>query len=115
MAVHKIKQGSTELEQLTVKAGDPAVAVDLTNATTVEIVMREVGASVNYLTKACVVVSAAAGTITWDPVDAVSSGVDGFSVSGLYDFNVKVTWNDGDITYHPDDGWEKYHVQDNLE
>ena len=110
MSVHKRKQGSTELETVTIK--EQGVPLDLTNVTTVTWWQREVGASSNKVSNGTMVITDAVnGICTFDPEGAGSSGTDAFDTAVDYEVYTRLVWSDGDITRHPDEGYEIFSIE----
>jgi hypothetical protein len=85
-------------------------AINLTSATSVTFKMRLVDTTgAPEVSGACVVTSAASGTVTyeWDPGDTATPGT--------YDVEFQILWNDGTIETVPNSGYGAVIVTDDLD
>jgi hypothetical protein len=80
--------------------------LDLTNATSVKLIMKSAGALV---TGTCTIVDAVDGGIKY-----VWAGGD-TAVSGTYQVEFQVTWNDGTKQTLPNDSYDTVTVMDDLD
>lgn len=106
--------GDTEpldLENITVGNG-----ASLTNVSTSEMYLWKDEDDSKYVTGATTVtITATANTAAFDPAGAGPTGGDAFRVGddGVYRGFLKLTWNDGDTTRHPNDHQLTIHVLKN--
>lgn len=102
--------------KITIWAGDteplPLVNIaddndtSLTNVTGTEMYLWDDADDSRYVTAATTIsLTATAATATFDPAGAGPTGGDAFKVGdhGTYRGFLKLTWNDGDTTRHPND------------
>ena len=108
MATTTIKKGST-LPALTASLVDANnVAVNLTTATTVTMIMRSQSGSQPKISKVASVVSAAAGTVSysWTAQDT--------DTAGRYDVEWLVSWASGDLQRFPIQGYQSISIEEDL-
>jgi len=110
-----IKQHDTRpkyIAALKDKFGTPSVEpIDLTNATSVDFIMRAksaTDASSTGIRAEADITDAVNGivTYTWDPTDTAAVG--------SYNVEFEITWNDGGVETVPNDGYMEVEVVDDL-
>ena len=99
----KTKVGDTSTWTMTLK--EDGSAKDLTAASTVKIYTRKYGeTALTTDGRSCVVSNATAGTVVYTPISA------DVLVPGIFEVEVKVTWNDASVSKFPSDGFGRLEI-----
>lgn len=116
MADYDFKVGDTE--PITYNVGLTGES-NLDNVSSAVLYARPRGGSTNHVDGATVTVSDSANKeLEFDPVGNGPAGADAFKDNddaGRYEVYTLITWNDGDTTRHPANGFRQWHARENFE